>query len=999
MSVIQIRTPNQGIVKVRIAGDTPTEEESNAIKAQFFSQEAEPKRNKTFADLLESTKKEDSNFDYTTGAGGKLRALISFGETQEEKEGILERLVGKDGYTKDESGRLALTEKGQIASGLEPVGKNLVIEEKGFTLRDISDFAGIAPEAILGTVGGVLGGTAGSIVPFAGTAAGSAIGGGAGAAAGQAIEEGIESLLGLQKQTAGEVAKDVAIEGAIGAGASLIGDAVIGAGKKVFGVVSKRGTPLEALDAEKLAQAERLVRADALPSLEAVGASKPLAYTQKFYEGAVKMQDRILANTNYALTTKNKLLDDYGGASLEETGENVLNITTKKYNDLIKTQKVAEQSALKAIDDSLDLIESSAVKEFDINDGTLGRITDAFENFSDVSAVNFKGIDDILNSIKTPVTVGGEQVTKTGKNIKVFKTDRLTTQIDDLVEDAGALQSLKKETRDIVTAIQSLGDRASFSQISRTRKSINDYLFSPDVTPTVRLELTSLRNTLDDMLANAEISIPKGVKLTPTQKNTLKAAANQRKTAMDNYREGLKRFEALEKHGLIRSIRAATTEPEFTVDKFFSRIVEPNSPERLKAILKAVDDPEALRSELSRKFLDDAMLKTKGELGDVSKFNGTTFYNSVQKLGTTGKELFGDKYGEVQRLAKALAYNGVKNLDEDVMQRIVAANPSGDIIPTLQSLNKANIEAAEAFKSKTLRNLQKGELTPDDAVLAMSKPSISNSEIKKIKQFFGEGSETFEKIRQNTMEEILSPIDDTVFDTVGTAKALQDNLKKYKNGVLKELLGEDGEAALKQLADDLVVLGDVTKEGAIAAAGLSASPIKNFPKLLRMKLTAKILADKDNLLRYIEIQKKLKGSGAGSTQVAVGQLVSEIAGKDASKQASKTLSKAGNIFEKVRVASRVKDQALPRMFLEQVNQTNVQNNQPIESSSLSNIDVFNTPTRNIQAPAQKTAPVQTQPLNLIDRVRQSAIRKRAAQNPAVATSLLGGLGSASLLNR
>ena len=53
-------------------------------------------------------------------------------------------------------------------------------------------------------------------------------------------------------------------------------------------------------------------------------------------------------------------------------------------------------------------------------------------------------------------------------------------------------------------------------------------------------------------------------------------------------------------------------------------------------------------------------------------------------------------------------------------------------------------------------------------------------------------------------------IDDTVFEAVGTAKALQNNLKKYKNGVLKELLGEDGEAALKQLADDLVVLGDVT---------------------------------------------------------------------------------------------------------------------------------------------------------------------------------------------
>ena len=917
------------------------EENSDDVSDLMRSIKGSSSRNtKSFEEKVKERRGTDEQFfDYKTGAKGGLRAKLSFMETLEEKENFLRNRVGEDGYTKDSKGRLALTEVGQAKEGMKSIGKNLIIDEEGFSLRDISDFAGIAPEAILGTIGGVLGGTAGSVVPFAGTAAGSAIGGGAGAAAGQAIEEGIESLLGLQKQTVGEVAKDVAIEGAIGAGASLIGDAVIGAGKKVFGVVSRKGTPLQALDAEKLTQAERLVKADALPSLEAVGASKPLAYTQKFYEGASKMEDRVLANTNYALKQKELLIAKYGGASLEETGESVLNVATKKYDDLIKNQKVAEQSALKAIDDSLDLIESSAVKEFDINDGTLGRITNAFENFSDVSAVNFKGIDDILNSIKTPVTVGGEQVTKTGKNIKVFKTDRLTTQIDDLIEEAGALESLKQETRDIVTAIKSLGDRASFSQISRTRKSINDYLFSPEVTPTVRLELNSLRNTLDDMLANAEISIPKGVILTSKQKKALKAAANQRKTAMDNYREGLKRFEALEKHGLIRSIRAATKEPEFTVDKFFSRIVEPNSPERLKAILKAVDEPEALRSELSRKFLDDAMLKTKGELGDVNKFNGTTFYNSVQKLGTTGKELFGNKYGEVQRLAKALAYNGVKNLDEDVMQRIIAANPSGDIIPTLQSLNKANIEATEAFKSKILRDLQKGDLSADDAVLAMSKPTATNNEIKQIKQFFGEGSETLEKIKKRTMEEILSPVDDTVFDAVGTAKALQDNLNKYKNGVLKELLGEDGEAALKQLASDLVVLGDVSKEGAIAAAGLSAAPIKNFPKLLRMKLTAKFLADKDNLLRYIEIQKNLNSSGAKSTQVATGQLITEIAGKDASDQASKTLSKAGNIFNKVRTGLRVKDQALPRMFLEQINQ------RPERSSSLSDVSVFNTPTR------------------------------------------------------
>ena len=222
--------------------------------------------------------------------------------------------------------------------------KNLVIEEKGFSLRDISDFAGIAPEAILGTIGGVLGGTAGSIVPFAGTAAGSAIGGGAGAAAGQAIEEGIESLLGLQKQTAGEVAKDVAIEGAIGAGASLIGDFIIGVGKKAVGAASGRGAKLQAIDAEKLTQAERLVKANALPSFEAIGASKPLSYAQKLAEGATRMEKRVNANTEYALGQKDELLKLYGGGEgtttiLEEAGESVFNVGMKKFDDVLKAQK------------------------------------------------------------------------------------------------------------------------------------------------------------------------------------------------------------------------------------------------------------------------------------------------------------------------------------------------------------------------------------------------------------------------------------------------------------------------------------------------------------------------------------------------------------------------------------------------------------------------------------------------------------------------------------
>ncbi len=161
----------------------------------------------SFQEVLESTSgKDEQMFDYTTGASGGLRAKLSFMETPEEKENFLMREVGSEGFTKDKKGRLALTPEGQAKLGYDVMDKNLVIEEEGFSLRDIADVAGFAPETIGSVIGGILG-APGLITGAAGAAAG--------AAGGQLIEEGIESLLGLQKQSGTEVAKQAALEGAL----------------------------------------------------------------------------------------------------------------------------------------------------------------------------------------------------------------------------------------------------------------------------------------------------------------------------------------------------------------------------------------------------------------------------------------------------------------------------------------------------------------------------------------------------------------------------------------------------------------------------------------------------------------------------------------------------------------------------------------------------------------------------------------------------------------
>lgn len=189
------------------------------------------KKLKSFEELVATANdKDEQMFDYTTGARGGLRAKLSFMETPEEKENFLLQRVGASGFTKDSQGRLALTPEGQAKEGMKPIDKNLVIEEESFTLRDISDVAGLAPETIGSIIGGVLGAPGGIFT--------SALGAAGGAAGGQLIEEGIEKLLGLQKQTLGEVAKDAGTEALL---AGTIDLATMGAYKGVRALIQGAG--------------------------------------------------------------------------------------------------------------------------------------------------------------------------------------------------------------------------------------------------------------------------------------------------------------------------------------------------------------------------------------------------------------------------------------------------------------------------------------------------------------------------------------------------------------------------------------------------------------------------------------------------------------------------------------------------------------------------------------------------------------------------------------
>ena len=163
-----------------IKNNLPNEDVSNLLSSLQFSSINSGKDLKTLVDERQGRDRE--MFDYSKGADGKLRSLMSFGETESDREAILSRLVGDDGYVRDPSGQLALTQSGQEARGMEPIGKNLIIEDEGFSMRDFADFAGIVPETVGSIAGAIIGGG-----PSFGL--GAVAGAGIGAMVGQSLEE------------------------------------------------------------------------------------------------------------------------------------------------------------------------------------------------------------------------------------------------------------------------------------------------------------------------------------------------------------------------------------------------------------------------------------------------------------------------------------------------------------------------------------------------------------------------------------------------------------------------------------------------------------------------------------------------------------------------------------------------------------------------------------------------------------------------------------------
>ena len=827
-------------------------------------------RRPSFQDIIGDIQRagQDEGFDYETGAGSGIRALVSFGETPEEQAAILASRVGQDGFVRDSRGNLALTPAGQRRLGMDVSDKNIVLEDKGFSFGDIADLAGIAPETIGAIAGGIL--TSPGVVTSAGGAA-------AGAALGQSIEEGIETLLGVQKQTLGEVAGDVATEAAIAGTIDLI---TLGTAKAVRGAIGGAGKlasrPLQEASQEGAERGLRLIQEDAAPSLARLGAPATLAYAQKLGEGATQDITRGIMNTDFALRKASELRDAVARegqalGGLDEAASAFDNFAGAKFKGLMQTQKEASDAALKSTRESIDLIERSLDEGFDINDETLQSLVASFQNFSRVSGTEFRIMDEMLSKLEFDDAIEG--VVKEGGKARVIPTGAVEGVAKDLVESVGSRSVLPAPVQQAIRGIEELaskGGRASFEQMANQRKLVNDAIFDDSLGPAVTQQLFRLRDAFDATMAADHLKSIKGLRRGQNQQ--LAAIAKQRDKAFKLYTEGREVFDDLQKHGIVRDMKSVAKDPRFTVDRFFNKVIRPSSPERLKSVIAAADNPELVRSQLARSYLDDAMQRTGIDLMDSNQFNGLRFKSQIDRLGSTGKELFGDNWGEVQKLANAIAQAGPTRINKEAVDRIVALNTDQPLTKSLQDLLDAKTQLDDALQLKVMRELDSGFLSPEEAARYVVSPKRTVTEINRIKNFFKDDPEALQAIREYAVGDILSSVGDDVFADVSKATALSTLVNKtYKEGALDALIGKQTADGVRQLADDLVYLGDVGKEGAIIAATYAAHPFSKAGDRLRMKLTAKLFANPTIMEKFAR-----RGLGAPNPTETAGKLASAL---------------------------------------------------------------------------------------------------------------------------
>ena len=546
--------------------------------------------------------------DYDTGVDDfGFRAGLNARETQAEKKAYLDDKIGADSYTQDPGGRFIINQKGRDALGLGE-GKDLAIDEEGFSSSDVADFLGQAGVP-LGT--GLVAGLAMSGAGFipAALVVGSTM------ALSKVAEEAYETAQGYQRQSPSDILRDAAFEGVLGVTGEGVGRLI----SRVFGRFIKGPAGPEAEAARK--QAASLLEKNFRPTIEgaAPGLRPVLNRLQAIYEG-------IFPNEKAATENLKIIMKDLQG--LRGTSQEAL-------TNLEKQLKGDIGQIYSTLDDQV----KSAEKTLDIQiKNDIDAIIRPLKDGERLSA-------DLVKRLLTSKAIFDEQsdslfsaATKSlGKNNKIVPVAPIKQALDD-ASATGSFPGeapILKEINDAIRATQqrsptpiSLDEAVRYTYLTPEkaqflRRVLIDMQYDDAFkVTTANGNLQSIKNSFNQAFDQAELNLdliiknfsdPAGVRagtgLTQGNQQTLRALLGQSgmqfteepttallqtlQTGLNNlqrsrqyYANGMKRFDDVIAEKIYSESKRGTL--KFDPSKYLDDLIKPNEPQRLRRLLKII---------------------------------------------------------------------------------------------------------------------------------------------------------------------------------------------------------------------------------------------------------------------------------------------------------------------------------------------------------------------------------------------------------------------------
>jgi hypothetical protein len=235
---------------------------------------------------------------------------------------------------------------------------------------------------------------------------------------------------------------------------------------------------------------------------------------------------------------------------------------------------------------------------------------------------------------------------------------------------------------------------------------------------------------------------------------------------------------------------------------------------------------------------------------------------------------------------------------------------------------------------------------------------------------FGDSVAAKELVQANYMQNIIGDFGETFLTDPKKLNEFGLRLQKeYKSDKLSSIFGAEQAKRMNDFGRVLAFNSQSVPGGELVASSISMAPWKNLDKLLRLTLIGRMTSSNLFYKNFDDQYKALKGASGPERAKGVGRILGEIL-TAAAKQTTAQSTAAGVTDVKRQgeaLLGNALKQAMPPAQRQQT-RTSVPNVQP---GSL---------------PEPQMIPGQ-----------QLSLRERAAQNPAVAATLLGGLGNAGLL--